>query len=386
MTDTAASAPPAAPHRNPKLRRRLLLGLAAIVLVGLAIWAVFHFLLARPEEETDDAYVAGDVVAITARDPGTIVALHADNTQSVKAGQPLIDLDPLTADVNLAAAEADLARAVRGTRSDFSRVTESNASVIQAEAQLSAARADYARRQGAAAEGAVSGEDLSHAADQVKVASAALNLARSRRVQAQTTVQGTAVGTNPAVLSAIANYRRAAIVRSHMHVVAPIDGVVAQRQAQVGQQIAAGTPLMAVVPLNRLWVDANFRETQLKDLRIGQRATVVADAYGDDVVYHGRVVGLSAGSGNAFALLPPQNASGNWIKIVQRVPVRIMLDPKELAANPLRIGLSVMATVDTADAKGPRLAQPAAIPYRGNVAEADPAIETKIAQIIAANR
>jgi membrane fusion protein (multidrug efflux system) len=383
MTDTAAPPPPAG---RPLLRRRLLTALAIIVLVGLAIWAVFHFLLAKPEEETDDAYVAGDVVAITARDPGTIEALHADNTQAVKAGQPLIDLDPTTADVNLAAAEAELARAVRGTRSDFSRVGEANAAVVQAEAQLAAARADYARREGAAREGAVSGEELSHAADQVKVASAALNLARSRRTQAQATVQGTAVGTNPAVLAAIANYRRAAIVRSHMHIVSPIDGVVAQRQAQLGQQIAAGTPLMAVVPLGRLWVDANFRETQLKDLRIGQPATVVADAYGDEVVYHGRVVGLSAGSGNAFALLPPQNASGNWIKIVQRVPVRIMLDPKELRANPLRIGLSVMATVDTADTSGPRLAQPAAQPYRGSISEADPAVEAKIAEIIAANR
>ncbi|RSV18152.1 HlyD family efflux transporter periplasmic adaptor subunit [Sphingomonas sp. ABOLG] len=383
MTDTAAPPPPAG---RPLLRRRLLTALAIIVLVGLAIWAVFHFLLAKPEEETDDAYVAGDVVAITARDPGTIVALHADNTQAVRAGQPLIDLDPTTADVNLAAAEAELARAVRGTRSDFSRVGEANAAVVQAEAHLAAARADYARREGAAREGAVSGEELSHAADQVKVASAALNLARSRRTQAQATVQGTAVGTNPAVLAAIANYRRAAIVRSHMHIVSPIDGVVAQRQAQLGQQIAAGTPLMAVVPLGRLWVDANFRETQLKDLRIGQPATVVADAYGDEVVYHGRVVGLSAGSGNAFALLPPQNASGNWIKIVQRVPVRIMLDPKELRANPLRIGLSVMATVDTADTSGPRLAQPAAQPYRGSISEADPAVEAKIAEIIAANR
>jgi membrane fusion protein (multidrug efflux system) len=384
MTDTAAPPPP--PKGNPALRRRLLLGLALIVVVALGVWAVFHFLLGAPEEETDDAYVAGDVVAITARDPGTIIALHADNTQAVKAGQPLIDLDPLTADVNLAAAEADLARAVRGTRSDFSRVTESDAAVVQAEAQLAAARADYGRRRGAAAEGAVSGEELSHAADQVKVASAALNLARSRRVQAQSTVSGTAVGTNPAVLTAIANYRRAAIIRSHMHIVAPTDGVVAQRTAQVGQQIAAGTPLMAIVPLGRLWIDANFRETQLKDIRIGQRATVVADAYGDDVLYHGRVVGLSAGSGSAFALLPPQNASGNWIKIVQRVPVRIMLDPRDLARNPLRVGLSVDVTVDTADVNGSRLASPARVPYRGNVAEADPAVETKIAQIIAANR
>ncbi len=380
MTDTAV------PKGNPGLRKTLLLGLGAIILIAAIVWAVFHFLLAAPEEETDDAYVAGDVVTITARDPGTVIALHADNTQTVKAGQPLIDLDPLTADVNLAAAEADLAKAVRGTRSDFSRVTESDAAVIQAQAQLAAARADYARRQGAAKEGAVSGEELSHAADQVKVASAALNLAKSRRVQAQTTVQGTDVNTNPAVLAAIAAYRRAAIVRSHMHVVAPIDGVVAQRNAQLGQQIAAGTPLMAVVPLGRLWVDANFRETQLKDLRLGQPVKVVADAYGGDVVYHGKVVGLSAGSGSAFALLPPQNASGNWIKIVQRVPVRIMLDPNELAANPLRIGLSVMATVDTADVSGPRLAQPAAVPYRGNIAEEDPQVEAKIAQIIAANR
>ncbi|OWK30181.1 efflux RND transporter periplasmic adaptor subunit [Sphingomonas dokdonensis] len=384
MSDTAVPTPP--PAGRPALRRRLLTGLAIVVVIGIAIWAVFHFLLAAPEEETDDAYVAGDVVAITARDPGTILAIHADNTQSVKAGQPLIDLDPLTADVNLAAAEADLARAVRGTRADFSRVGEANAAVVQAEAQLSAAQADYTRRRGAAAEGAVSGEELSHAADQVKVARAALNLARSRRTQAQSTVAGTAVNTNPAVLSAIAAYRRAAIMRSHMHIVAPIDGVVAQRNAQVGQQIAAGTPLMAVVPLNRLWVDANFRETQLKDLRIGQPATVVADAYGDDVVYHGRVAGLSAGSGNAFALLPPQNASGNWIKIVQRVPVRITLDPKELRANPLRVGLSVMAKVDTANTSAPRLAAPAAQPYRGNVTEADPEVEAKIAQIIAANR
>jgi membrane fusion protein (multidrug efflux system) len=215
MSDTAVPTPPSA--GRPALRRRLLTGLAIIVVVGIAVWAVFHFLLAAPEEETDDAYVAGDVVAITARDPGTILAIHADNTQSVKAGQPLIDLDPLTADVNLAAAEAELARAVRGTRADFSRVGEANAAVVQAEAQLSAAQADYTRRRGAAAEGAVSGEELSHAADQVKVARAALNLARSRRTQAQSTVAGTAVNTNPAVLAAIAAYRRAAIMRSHMH-------------------------------------------------------------------------------------------------------------------------------------------------------------------------
>lgn len=385
MTDTAA--PPPAPAGKPRARRRAFAVLAIVLVVALAVWAVFHFLLAAPEEETDDAYVAGDVVAITARDPGTVVALHADNTQAVKAGQPLVELDPLTADVNVEAAAAELARAVRATRADFTRVGQSDAAIVQAQAELARARDDYTRRRGAAAEGAVSGEELSHAADAVKVAAANLRLAQQQRAQATSAVQGTDVNTNPAVLAAIAAYRRAAIVRSHMRVAAPINGVVAQRTVQVGQQIAAGTPLMAIVPLDRLWVDANFRETQLKDLRIGQRATIVADVYGDEVVYHGRVVGLGAGSGNAFALLPPQNASGNWIKIVQRVPVRIALDPRELRANPLRVGLSVTATVDTASRGGARLAQAATQPYAGQaLSGSDPQVEARIRQIVAANR
>ncbi|MBN8848662.1 MULTISPECIES: efflux RND transporter periplasmic adaptor subunit [unclassified Sphingomonas] len=389
---TNGAPPPAAAATangdRARLRKRLLTALAVIVAFAGLGWLIFGVLLAPPSEETDDAYVAGDVVAITARDAGTVVSLHADNTQAVKAGEPLIDLDPATADVNLASAEAELARAVRATRADFSKVGASGAAVIQAQAQLSAAQADYGRRKAAAGAGAISGEELSHAADAVKVASATLNLARAQEAQAQSAVAGTAVNTNPAVMAAIAAYRRAAITRSHMHIVAPIDGVVAQRTVQVGQQIQAGTPLMAVVPLNRVWIDANFRETQLRDLRIGQPVKVVSDMYGGKIVYHGRVVGLGAGSGNAFALLPPQNASGNWIKIVQRVPVRIALDPKELEKNPLRVGLSVTTTVDTADRSGAQLAQQAAAPYRGDVATdaGDPAVEARIRQIIAANR
>lgn len=396
MTDTRTPETPTQPSEaqtpppaggNPRGRRKGLLILGVVVLIGAIIWAVFHFLLAAPEEETDDAYVAGDVVAITARDPGTVLAIHADNTQTVRAGQPLIDLDAATADVGLASAAADLARAVRSTRSSFSALDETGAAVTQAQAQLAEAQGDLQRRRGAAAEGAVSGEELSHAADQVRVAAANLALARSRQAQSRNTVQGTTVDTNPAVLAAIAAYRRAAITVGHMHVTAPIAGVVAQRTVQIGQQVAPGTPLMAVVPLDRLWVDANFRETQLKNLRIGQHATIVADTYGDDVVYHGRVVGLGAGSGNAFALLPAQNASGNWIKITQRVPVRIMLDPKELRANPLRVGLSVAATVDTADTSGTRIGQPGRQAYAGlQTAAGDPQVEARIRQIIAANR
>lgn len=398
MSDTeAAPSPAAAPSGapttqapsggKPKARKTGLTILAVVVVVAAIVWAVFHFLLAKPEEETDDAYVAGDVVAITARDPGQVLAIHADNTQTVKAGQPLIDLDPATADVGLASAAAELARAVRATRADFTKVNQSGAAIVQAQAELARARADYARRQGAAAEGAVSGEELSHAADAVKVATASLALARAQAAQTRTAVQGTDVNTNPAVMAAIAAYRRAAITRSHMHVVAPISGVVAQRTVQVGQQVAAGTPLMAVVPLDRLWVDANFRETQLKDLRIGQPATITADIYGGKTVYHGKVIGLGAGSGNAFALLPPQNASGNWIKIVQRVPVRIGLNPDELRQNPLRVGLSATVTVDTADQRGARVGTAAtSVGSTPAMDGKDPAIEARIAQIIAANR
>ncbi len=387
MTDTQTPAPAAAPTGNPRARKRALTILGVVVVIGAIVWAVFHFLLAAPEQETDDAYVAGDVVAITARDPGQVTAIHADNTQVVKAGQPLIDLDAATADVGVASAEAELARAVRATRSDFSKVNETGAAVVQAEAELARARNDLARRRGAAAEGAISGEELSHAADQVKVASATLQLARSQQAQSRNGVVGTTVSNNPAVLAAIAAYRRAAITRSHMHVVAPIDGVVAQRTVQLGQQVSAGMPLMAVVPLDRVWVDANFRETQLRDLRIGQAATVTADMYGDDLVYHGHVVGLGAGSGNAFALLPPQNASGNWIKITQRVPVRIALDKGELRRNPLRVGLSVNAIVDTADKSGTMVGRPAVAAYKGlATGQGDAAVDAKIRQIIAANR
>ncbi|QNQ09992.1 efflux RND transporter periplasmic adaptor subunit [Sphingomonas alpina] len=383
-----ASETPVVPVRgNPRLRRRALTVLAALIAIAAIVWGVFHFLLAKPSEETDDAYVAGDVVSITARDPGMILAVRADNTQTVRAGEPLLDLDPATADVGLASAAAELARTVRSTRSDFSKLNETGAAVVQAEAELARARNDLSRRRGAAAEGAVSGEELSHAGDAVKVATATLALARSQEAQSRTGVQGTTVSNNPAVLAAIAAYRRAAITRSHMHIVAPIDGVIAQRTVQLGQQVAAGTPLMAVVPLDRVWVDANFRETQLQDIRLGQKVTVTADMYGSSTVYHGHVIGLAAGSGNAFALLPPQNASGNWIKIVQRLPVRIALNSAELRANPLRVGLSVNATVDTSDTSGTRIGAPARQAYQGIETDgADPKVEARIAQIIAANR
>ena len=340
------------PNHN---RRNGFLILGALIVIAAIGYGLYWFLDARFYESTDDAYVAGNVVAITSRENATVMSLHADNTQTVKQGQLLIEMDPATADVNMAAAEANLARTVRSVRGEFSGADTYRAQLAQAQVALSQAQADFQRRQAASADGAVSGEELAHARQAVEGAEAQVDAARSGLDHSLSQVEGTDVGDNPDVLSAEAQLRTAAIVLGHMRVVAPVDGVIAQRTVQVGQQVAAGTPLMAVVPLSYVWVDANFKEVQLQDMRVGQPVTVTADVYGGSVVYHGHVEGLGAGSGSAFALLPPQNASGNWIKIVQRVPVRIALDPQELTAHPLRVGLSVAANVDVRDTSGPQV-------------------------------
>jgi membrane fusion protein (multidrug efflux system) len=375
------------PGDSARLRTRRRLFMALGIFAGIAATAYLATRwFAPPSEETDDAYVGGNIVAVTAREAGTVLALHADNTQRVLRGQPLIELDPAMANVQLDAAEAALGRAVRAVRVNSAQVDETGAEIAQAEADLSKAQNDYARRKAAAAAGAISGEDLSHAADAVTTSRAALNLARARQAQATSTLSGTTVDTNPQVLGAIAEVRRAAIDASYMQIVAPLSGEVAQRTVQLGQKVAAGTPLMAVVPLDSVWVDANFRETQLEDLRVGQPATITTDIYGGKVVFHGHVAGLGAGSGNAFSLLPPQNATGNWIKIVQRVPVRIALDPAELEKTPLRVGLPVDVEVETADRSGSFVAN-SAPPAGGEVASLDggPKLEERIREIIAEN-
>jgi len=368
-----------------KTRRNAFLLLGAAVVLGVGGTYIYKGLTAA-HEETDDAYVSGNIVQVTAREAGTVIAVHAEGTQSVTAGQPLVDFDPALADAQVAAAEADLAKAVRQVRSGEARVDTSDAEIAQAQVRLAAAKNDLARRQQASGAGAVSGEEVAHAAEAVSGAQAALALAQSHRSDALSLVGGAGTTNNPAVMAAIAAVKRAAIQRAHMHLTAPVDGVVAQRSVQLGQQVAPGTALLSVVPLKKVWIDANFRETQLAELRIGQPVKIFADAYGKDVAFHGKVIGLSAGSGSAFALLPAQNASGNWIKIVQRVPVRIALDPKELDAHPLRLGLSVTVDVDTAGHSG----QPVtAIPAKANPATMQdtitPAVEARIAQIIAAN-
>ena len=284
------------------------------------------------------------------------------------------------------AAEANLARVVRGVRGNFAGADSYSAQLRQAEVALAQARSDYQRRSGAV-EGAVSGEELGHARDAVTAAQAAVNSARGSLAQARSGIAGVDIAHNPDVLAAEAQLRAAAIALAHMKIVAPVDGVIAQRTVQVGQRVNAGTPLMAVVSLADLWVDANFKEGQLSRMRVGQPVSITTDIYGSKVTYHGRIMGLGAGSGSAFALLPAQNASGNWIKIVQRVPVRIALDAGELKANPLRIGLSVSAAVDVHAQTGARVAgaAPAGVMRAETGEDTGAKVDALVAKILAEN-
>ena len=376
---------PAEKARTERRRKGFLL-MGVILLLAALAWGLWWLLVARLRETTDDAYVAGNIVMVTSRENATVTALHADNTQGVRRGQLLIEMDRAVAEVAVKAAEANLARAARGVRGAFAGADSTQAQLAQAQVALARARSDYQRRQSALG-GAVSGEEVAHARDAVRAAESAVSAARSGLAQARSGIAGADVAGNPEVLAAAAQLRAAMITLSHMRLTAPVDGVVAQRTVQVGQRVAAGQPLLAVVPLDHVWVDANFKEVQLSKMRVGQPVTVTADIYGGSVTYKGHVAGLGAGSGNAFALLPPQNVSGNWSKIVQRVPVRIALDAAQLKSHPLRIGLSVTARVDISDPSGPLVAAaPAQAVMRADSDDAvDAQADAAIARILSEN-
>jgi membrane fusion protein (multidrug efflux system) len=377
---------PATPKRNGARRLGLLL-LALLVVLGGAGYAWYWFSYARYVESTDDAYVNGDVVQVSSQEPGTVLAVHVDDTQSVAAGAPLVELDPADAAVAMANAEAELARSVRQVRALFAEGAQLRAQIEQRESALRTAESDLQRRQGLLDDGAISGEELSHARDNVTAMRAAVAAAREQLAQTLAQTQGTRIDNHPQVLAAAAAVRNAALALHRTKLVAPVAGVIAKRSVEVGQRIAPGTALLAVVPLDDVWIDANFKEVQLSHMHVGQPVIVHADLYGGDVEFHGRLAGLGAGSGSAFALLPAQNASGNWIKIVQRVPVRILLDPRELRSHPLRIGLSAHVRVDVRESAG--AAQAVAVrntpqPVQASVGD-DPAVEALITRIIAEN-
>jgi len=351
-------------------RKKALLGVGAAVLAGAAAWGAWHALYAGQDESTDNAYVQGNVVQITPQLSGTVLGIAADDTDYVQAGQVLVRLDPADAKVALEQAEAALAQTVREVRTLYANNAPLAAQIKLREAELARARTDLARaqddvarRQPLLASGAVGAEELNHAKAQlaatqsaVAAAQSAVAAAREQLASNRALTDGTTVENHPSVQRAAVRVHEAMLALQRTELPAPVSGHVAKRSVQLGQRVAAGAPLMSVIALEQLWVDANFKEGQLQRLRIGQPATLEADVYGKKVAFHGRVEGLGAGTGAAFSLLPAQNATGNWIKIVQRVPVRIALDPAELRAHPLRIGLSMDVTVDVSHTEGKTLA------------------------------
>jgi len=359
--------------RTGASKRKPLLIAATLVFILIAIaYAIWWALYAAHFESTDDAYVHGNLVQVTSQISGTVVAIGADDTQRVSRGTTLVELDGSDTDIALQRARQALAQTVRHTRTIFVQndalqadIAMREADIERAKVDLAKAQSDLKRRQALSRSGGVSGEEILHAQTAVKAAQsglaqadAALAAAKAKLLTNQALTSGTDVAGHPDVMQAADQLRKAWLDHARTRIPAPVDGMVAQRSVQVGQHVSPGTPLMTVVPLKEVWVEANFKEGQVRHMKPGLKATVAADLYGSDVVYHGTVQGLAAGTGSAFALLPAQNASGNWIKVVQRVPVRIALDPDELAAHPLRVGLSLRVEVD--------LQEPEAAPAPGN--------------------
>jgi membrane fusion protein (multidrug efflux system) len=401
VASPTAPEPSAAPRGNSK-RKRALLGVTALVALGAIAYGVYWWLFLNHYESTDNAYVQGNVVQITPQVSGTVTAINADDTDYVKAGEVLVKLDPSDARVALNQAEAQLGQTVREVRTLFVNNGGLQAQIAAREADLARARSDAARaqedvsrREPLVKTGAVGKEEFNHALSQLQVSKAsvaaaesAVQAAREQLASNQSLTQGVSVEQHPNVQRAAAQVREAYLNLSRTELLAPVDGYVAKRSVQLGQRVQAGAPLMSVVALSEVWVDANFKEGQLRRLRIGQPVTLEADVYGKKVEYHGVVEGLGAGTGSAFAMLPAQNATGNWIKVVQRVPVRIALDAKEVQQHPLRVGLSMDAKVDVTSTDGKMLADGA---RRTNAAqtvvydEIDRKAENEVQRVIAAN-
>ncbi|AKF39354.1 multidrug efflux MFS transporter periplasmic adaptor subunit EmrA [Yersinia enterocolitica] len=357
MSTNAEAQVPQQPQNKKKQRKRVLLILTGIfIIIGVA-YLIYWFLVLRHHQETDNAYVSGNQVQIMSQVPGSVVSVNFENTDLVKSGDVLLTLDPTDAEQAYEQAKTALANTVRQTHQLIINSKQYQANIALKKTELSKAQNDLKRRVVLGSVDAIGREELQHARDAVDAAQASLDVAIAQYNANQALVLNTPLEKQPAVEQAAAKLRDAWLALQRTKVVSPITGFVSRRSVQVGAEIANGAPLMAVIPANEMWIDANFKETQLANMRIGQPATVVTDFYGDDVVFQGKVVGLDMGTGSAFSLLPAQNATGNWIKVVQRLPVRIELDAKQLTEHPLRIGLSTTVRVDTADTDGLVLAQ-----------------------------
>ncbi|HEY1150702.1 MAG TPA: HlyD family efflux transporter periplasmic adaptor subunit [Pseudoduganella sp.] len=366
------------------MKKQIFAGAAAVLVASIA--GAAWLMNADPRtQSTEDAYVEGNIIQVTPQVGGSVTRIAADNTDFVQAGQPLLRLNDVDAQLAVSRAEAQLSRAVRQVRVQFANATQNKANVTLRATELARVQADLARRKQLAQSGAISGEDVHHAEDAVKSAQAALTVAEQQLASSQALVDDTSITSHPDVQAAVSQLRDAYVSAARTTVRAPASGYVSKRNVQIGQRVNAGSAVMSIVPPEQMWVNANFKESQLRHIHIGQPVQLVADVYGKSVRYTGRVIGQEAGTGNAFSLLPAQNASGNWVKVVQRVPVRIALDPKQLAEHPLKIGLSMHVEVDTSR-PGSATPPAATTAYRTDVFEHElQDADAAIARIIAAN-
>jgi membrane fusion protein (multidrug efflux system) len=371
MADTASPAKLAKPNGN---RRQLLTGLAVVVVIGVVLWVLYAVFIGSRHVETDNAYVGAEVAQVTPLISGPVAKVLVSETQVVAAGQPLVVIDDADARIAVLAAQAALGQAQRKVNGYFASddalagqvaardadIARAAAAVTGAQASLEQARLELSRRKALSDSGAVSGEELTIAQSRFTNALSAVTEARAALAQAKASrtaaegnrevntalISGLPANKNPEIAAAEARLASAQLALDRTVLRAPLAGVVSKKNVQVGQQVTIGAPLMAIVPTTDAFVDANFKEVQLDKVRIGQPVTLTSDLYGGGVKFHGRVKGLSGGTGSAFSLIPAQNASGNWIKVVQRLPVRIQLDPAELKEHPLRVGLSMKAAID----------------------------------------
>ena len=387
---------------NQAKRKKWMMALAGIFAIIAILYTAYWYLVARNYEYSDDAYVAANIVQITPQVAGTAVAITVNETDFVKAGEVLIKLDSTNAEIALQEAQAQLAQTVREVRTLYaansgltSTLDQHRAELQQARADLLNAQADFKRRESLLATGAVSQEDVQHAQtaldaalNHVAASSAALNTAKEQLRGNEALTSGSSVTDHPRVRAAAARVKQAYLDLKRGSIISPVDGYVGKRNVQLGQRVAIGMPLLTIIPLKEIWVDANYKESQLRHIRIGQSVALTSDIYGSKVDYHGHVSGIGSGTGAAFALLPAQNATGNWIKVVQRVPVRIALDEKEVVAHPLRVGMSMEATVDLASPGTSALAN-ATTPREENrthvYSRDDHEVDAMVARIIAAN-
>jgi len=340
----------AAQNQDEKPKRPAHVALAGVVGVALTIAAGAWALQQADAERTDDAYVDGNAVLVTAQVGGTVTSIAADNTDHVQAGAVLVALNPADRDVDLERAQAALAKATRLVRAQFAQVDQGRSELEGRRNDVRKAQADLSRRAQLAASGAVSQEEINHAQEALANAQAAEEAARQALAQRAAMVDSSSLRDHPDVVAAASNLRDAYLAATRTRIVAPVSGTVTRRSVQLGERIGAGAALMTVVPLDALWVNANFKESQRQRIHLGQAVELTSDLYGSGIAYRGRVIGLDAGTGSAFAVLPAQNATGNWIKVTQRVPVRIAIDPAEVDRHPLRLGLSMHVSIRSAQA------------------------------------